>query len=241
MKKTIYKVLAAFVLFVFVFWFFIVDLIAEKYIENAGTKAVGARVELASADVALFPAGIDLLGLKVANPQEPMENSVEISHIHVVMEILPLLSRKVIINDMLFDKVRFNTKREKSGALEGVKASQSKKEQEKPEWLKELCRQNEINLFEMPDVKSILKNEYKSLKSVQLSENIQKNISNSEEKFKKKLETLIGEEKIEEYKAKINKIKEKESSSLAMLASALELREIYMEIEDDLDDIKDIK
>ncbi|MCD4742580.1 MAG: TIGR03545 family protein, partial [Desulfobacteraceae bacterium] len=116
-----------------------------------------------------------------------------------------------------------------------------KKKQGKPEWLKELCQQNEINLFEMPNVKSILKNEYKSLKSVQLSEDIQKNISNSEEKFKKKLETLIGEEKIEEYKAKINKIKEKESSNLAMLASALELREIYMEIEDDLDDIKDIK
>ena len=241
MKKTIYTIIAIFVLFVFVFWFFILDLIAEKYIESAGTKAVGARVELASADVSLFPAGIDLLGLKVTNPQEPMENSVEVSHIRAIMEILPLLSRKVIINDMLFDKVRFNTKRKESGALKGVKVSQLKEEQEKPEWLKELCQQNEINLFDMPDVKSILKNEYKSLQSVQLSEDIQKNISNSEEKFKKKLETLIGEEKIEEYKAKINKIKEKESSSFAMLGSALELREIYMEIEDDLDDIKDIK
>jgi uncharacterized protein (TIGR03545 family) len=241
MKKTIYITISIFIIFIFVFWFFIVDMVVENYIEKSGTKAVGAKVELASVDVSIFPAGIGLFDLKVTNSQKPMENIIEVKHIQAVMEILPLLQRKVIINDILIDKVRLNTRRETSGAIDGAKISQSNDKQEKPEWLKELCQQNDINLFEMPDVKNILKNEYKSLKSVKLSEDIQKNISNTKAEFKKKLENLIGEEKIEEYKTRIDKIKGKESSSLAILGSALELREIYMELEDDLDDIKNVK
>ena len=53
---------------IFIFWFFILDLIVKKYIEKEGTKAVGAKVELKSVDVSLFPAGIDLFQLQVTNP-----------------------------------------------------------------------------------------------------------------------------------------------------------------------------
>ncbi|MCK5312095.1 MAG: TIGR03545 family protein, partial [Desulfobacteraceae bacterium] len=205
------------------------------------TKAVGGKVELASVDISILPAGVGLFGLQVTNPKKPMENSVEINHIQAVMEILPLLQRKVIINDILFDKVQFNSKRGKSGALGKPKASQIENEADKPEWLKSLCQQNEINLFDMPDVKRILKDEYKSLKSVKLSEDLQKSLSQAEKDFKQKLDNLSDKQKIESYKTRINKIREKESSSFALLGSALELQEIYKEIEDDLEDISDIK
>ncbi|MCK5097336.1 MAG: TIGR03545 family protein, partial [Desulfobacteraceae bacterium] len=234
-------VVGVIILVFFIFWFFILDLIVKKYIEKEGTKAVGARVELKSVDVSLFPAGIDLFKLQVTNSQKPMENSVEIGHIQAIMEIFPLLKRKIIVNNMLFDKVRFNTVREYSGAIKGQQASTLNKEDNKPEWLKTFCQQDGMTLFEMPDIKRILKDEYKSLKSVKLAENIQKNISHSEEKFKKKLENLIDDKKIEEYQVRIKKIREKESSSFAILGSVLEYREIYKEIEDDLDDIQDVR
>ena len=234
-------ILIILLLSVFIFWFFILDMVVKSYIEKAGTEAVGARVELASADVSLFPAGIDLINLQITNKDNPMENSVEVGHINALMEVFPLLKRKVIVNNVLFDRVEFNTARKYSGAINGQKSSDINSEDKKSEWLDEFCSQSEMNLFEMPDIESILKNEFKSLKSVKLAEDIKKNISQTEEKFKKKLENLIGEEKIDEYRARIKKIQENESSNLAILGSVLEFREIYKEIEDDLDDVKDVQ
>jgi uncharacterized protein (TIGR03545 family) len=233
--------LSSILLFFLIFWFFILDLIVEKYIEKAGTEAVGAKVELASVDVSLFPAGIDLFKLQVTNPQKPMENSVEIGQINAVMEVVPLLKRKIIVDNLLFDKVQLNTLREKSGAIKGQEVKKTGKEAQKPEWYKEFCQSNDINLFEMPDIDSILKDEYKSLKSVKLAEDIKNSISNEEANYKKKLDNLLDDKKIEEYRARIKKIRKKESSSLGILGSVLEYREIYKEIEDDLDDIKDVE
>ncbi|MCK5313015.1 MAG: TIGR03545 family protein [Desulfobacteraceae bacterium] len=234
-------VVGVIILVFFIFWFFILDLIVKNYIEKEGTKAVGARVELKSADVSLFPAGIDLIKLQVTNPDKPMENSVEIGHIQAIMEISPLFKRKVIVNNILFDKVKFNTVREYSGAIEGQKASSLNTQDNKPAWLKTFCQQNEINLFEMPDIKSILKDEYKSLKSVKLAEDIQNNISQTKGKFEKKLENLLDDKKIKEYRKRIKKIQGNDSSNLAVLGSVLEFKEIYKEIDDDLDDIKDVQ
>ncbi|MCP3898288.1 MAG: TIGR03545 family protein [Desulfobacteraceae bacterium] len=241
MKKTFFTVIAVIILFVFIFWVFVVDLVAEKYIEKQGTKAVGARVELASVDISIFPAGVECFDLKVTNPKKPMENSVQIDHIQTIMEILPLLQRKVIINDIIFDKVKLNTKREKSGALDGRKTALPDKEHEKPEWLKEICQQGGMNLFETPDIKQILKKEYESLESVKLSKGLQKNLSEAQEKYTKKLNNLADKEKIENYKIRINKIKDTDSSSFAILGSVAESRQLYKEIEDDLDDIQDVK
>lgn len=44
-------------------WFLVIDGVIERAIETAGTKAVGAKVELASADLHLFPLGLTLSGL----------------------------------------------------------------------------------------------------------------------------------------------------------------------------------
>ena len=225
----------------FIFWFFLLDLIVEKYIEKAGTKAVGAKVELGSVDVSVLPVGIDMFKLQVTNPDAPMENSVAIDHIQAAMEITPLFKSKLIVNNMLFDKIQFNTPRKKSGAIAGQQSALKNNEQEKSALLQQLCQQNDLNLFDSPDVKDILKNEYKSLESVKLAEDIKKNISSAQENYKKKLETLLDDKKIEEYKVRIEKIRKKDSSNFALLGSVLEFREIYKELEDDLDDIKDVK
>ena len=63
------------------FWFLFVDGIVEEVIEDQGTRAVGAKVELASADLSLLPAGLTLVGLQVTNPDAPMTNVVEIGRL----------------------------------------------------------------------------------------------------------------------------------------------------------------
>ncbi|GEM_PF-3702467 len=240
MKKTILKIIAVLILAVFIFWFFILDMLVEQYIEKSGTKAVGAKVELSSVDVALFPAGIELFGLQVTNPDKPMKNSVEVSHIQAVIELMPLLKKNVIIDDLIFDKVQFNTERKQSGAVPGLKPVHRKGTGGESKWLEGICQQDTLNLFDMPDVEAILQKELKSLESVKLSKDVQKNIARTREKFQKKIDNLIDDKKIEEYRTRINKAG-KGSSGIAMLGSALELNDLYKEIQGELDNIQNVQ
>jgi len=102
---------------IFLIWVLVVDPIVKRVIENSGTKIVGAKVELEKADLSIFPIGLTLFGLQVTDPDEPMKNAVEIVRIAGTIDSLQLLRRKVIINEMSVDGVRFGTQRIRSGAI----------------------------------------------------------------------------------------------------------------------------
>ena len=51
-------------------WLLVVDGLVKAMIEDKGTAAVGAKVELDAADLTLFPTGLTLTRLQVTNPDE---------------------------------------------------------------------------------------------------------------------------------------------------------------------------
>ena len=135
-----------------------VDSLVERGIETIGTKLVGATVELGAADVSFFPLGIELKRLEVTNPDEPMRNAVEAARIAFGMEALQLLRRKVIIDEMTVDGVRFNTERKTSGAI--VKQA----EQKKPETA---ASSFSLPALDLPSARDILaKEDLESLKAI---------------------------------------------------------------------------
>ena len=100
------------------FWFFAVDLLVKRSIEKTGTRIVGAKVEMAKADVHLIPLGITLKSLQVTNPDEPMSNAVEVGRIEFSLDSLNLFRHKVIIDTMAMKDVRFNTPQENLGCCD---------------------------------------------------------------------------------------------------------------------------
>ncbi len=101
-------------------WIFFIDGWVKRLIEEAGTEAVGAKVELEAADLSLFPAGLTLARLQVTDPKKPMTNAIEIAHVTMGFDGLNLLRRKVIIEEMVLERVRVGTPRAKSGATREV-------------------------------------------------------------------------------------------------------------------------
>ena len=99
-------------------WVLVVDSIVKQKIEEEGTAAVGAKVELDHADLTLFPTGLSLTRLQVTNPNEPMTNAVEIAKLSMGLDGLLLLRRKVIIDEMIITGVKFGTVRTTSGAID---------------------------------------------------------------------------------------------------------------------------
>ena len=109
------------------FWYFLADWLVKKAIETAGTQAVGAKVELAGADLSLLPAGLVLDGLQVTNPDAPLTNAVEITRMGMDLELAQLIRRRVVVNLLQVEGLRFNTQRKTSGALPERRAARTRR------------------------------------------------------------------------------------------------------------------
>ena len=97
--------------------YFYLDPAVRRGVEVTGTEAVGARVDLASAHVALGDGSVTLRGLAVTDPARPMTNLFEVEEIVFRAAVVPALERKVVIDTMAVRGVRFGTVRKTSGAL----------------------------------------------------------------------------------------------------------------------------
>ncbi len=242
------KGLAAFVIIVAVFgafWFFFADTIVKNLIQKYGTRAVGAKVEVAAADLSLFPMGLKLDQLRVTDPESPMKNAVEIGRISLGLEPLNLLRRKVIVKEMIADGVQFGTPRKTSGAIAvkkipGKTAEVGKAGKEKgggPLAVKGPCGTVSLPSLQVPDVGKILQTE--KLQSLALLQPLQKDIQSEKAKWQDALAKLPDKKQFDAYRAKIDKLKSAQKGGISgLLGSVSEVSTLQKDIQRDLDKIK---
>ena len=161
-------------------WVFLVDGWVKYLIEEAGTEAVGAKVELDVADLSLFPAGLTLSRLQVTDPNAPMTNAVEIAQVSMGLDGLNLLRRKVIVEEMALEGVRLRTPRSTSGATREV----SLQEEESGMFSIDLPS------LEVPDVKNILEQE--DLETIRLIETLKADLKREKETWESRLKEVAG-------------------------------------------------
>jgi uncharacterized protein (TIGR03545 family) len=208
------------------FTLFFIDTIIKGIIEKQGSALIGARVELAEADLTFFPAGLQLSRLQITNPDKPLRNIIAIDRIAMAFDAMKLLQRKIIIDQMAMEGIRPDTPRRKSGALPEYSAH---KKAATSEDSKEGFQTPELQI---PDVKEILAKE--KLASLELAKSYQAQIKADTLKWRQQLAELPDESKLAQYRERLNKIKS--SSGLAgLLGGATELLAVRKEIQADLD------
>lgn len=224
-------------------WHFLADWMVKKAIETAGTKAVGARVELAKADLSLFPVGLTLDGLKVTNPDAPMTNAVEIRRMGMDLELPQLIRRRVVVNLMQVDGMRFNTARKTSGALP-EKARKKDAENKAPasenlkKGLEKMgCGNFQLPSFEKPDLKNLLEGE--NLESLALATKLEADIKAEEAYWNKALKELPDQKKLKAYEKKLKGLKTKKTDLGSLLGKAGEAVTVQKELQADLKRIKE--
>lgn len=225
------------------FWFVFADMIVRLAIEKTGTKLAGAKVELQKADLSLMPVGLRLEGLKVTNPDKPMENLFELETISFGLDGPRLFKRQVIVNEMTVTGLRLNTPRKSSGAIrpEETLAGASKKAA-KSAAEKALCSEGGFSVpsFSVPDVKEILSKE--SLESLARLESMKKDMEDERRKWQERLKALPDKQAFDEYKSRMEKLKASSKGGLGgMVGSAAEVQSLKRDIEQDVGKIRDAR
>lgn len=234
MKRIRWQGLIVFVvllLFVIGVWFLFVDVAIKKAIESKGTELVKAKVELAEADLSIFPLGLSLTGLEVANPDAPMTNAFQVDRVALSLEGAELLRRKIVFKEVTLEGVKLNTPRKISGAISekrGPAPVVSKEpSDEKTKWPS----------FKIPDATEILQKE--KLQSLELIASFRSDLKKEKEKWQSRLAQLPDENKLGEYQNKIARLKSgKKGGIQGILGGANKLLTLQKELRKDLDLIK---
>lgn len=211
-------------------WLLVVDSFVKARIEEEGTAANGAKVELETADLTLLPTGLILTGLQVTNPNDPMINSVEIARLTMNLDGLQLLRQKVIIDEMLVDGVQLGTARTTSGAIDDRARGKGPAESQEDTSFT-------LPPFSVPNVQQILEQE--DLETLKLIRAIQDDIQREREVWKNRLGSLPGEAEFAKYQQRIENLKGATGDGVeGILGGVDELKNIQHEIEEDLVSLK---
>lgn len=228
---------AATVAAILLVWVLVVDTLVRRTVESVGTRAVGARVNLATADLSLFPAGLTLGGLAVTNPDSPMQNAVEIDHMKMDLDTSYLIKRKVIVNNMVVEGLRFNTPRTTSGEVPELADMRETRKQSDLAGASKAVAEKVCGTFSMPslsqpDVKAILANEH--LASIELATGLEKTLEAEQARWEKELGRLPDEKALNAYRARVDKLKGSGGSFGAILAASEDAKQLQADIRKDL-------
>ncbi len=211
-------------------WFLLMDTLVRRAVEKAGTALMGAEVDLARAQVTLVPLGVTLSGLQVTDPSAPSTNSIEVLRIAFRLDSLNLFRRKVIIDEMAAEGVRFGTARKRPGK---VVVPPPKPQEEKK-------KESALPSFTMPDVKKVLQEE--KLESPALIEQAQADLKKKSDAWQKQMASLPDKTALDAYQERIKKLKEAQKGGIKGLTSAgANALALTKDLNRDLDTVKKAK
>jgi uncharacterized protein (TIGR03545 family) len=212
-----------------VFSFFFLDGIVKGIIEDRASLAVGAKVEIGDLRFKIFGLSVDIQKLQVANPEEPMRNSVEIGTLAFDLGAVPLLKKKIAIERMKVLNLAWNTPRKTSGALP-PRLQKKLEAQKKPSDLG-VKAEKRIEDCVLPNF-SILADLKKrspeellkgvNLQSVALLGDYPKKLSSAKEAWEKRLKALPTREEIEKDVKSFQALKDQRPRDLTQLPAYLE-------------------
>jgi hypothetical protein len=91
--------------------------LVENELESLGTSIVGAKVEIENLNVSLFDLSLAWDRLQITDPDNTMKNMLETKNAAFDLDLVPLFSGKVIVEQFMLQGIRTNTDRETDGAI----------------------------------------------------------------------------------------------------------------------------
>lgn len=122
--KGLIFILAVAAIFLLLGWL-LSDSWLEKRIENAGSSVVGAKVEIDNLDASILRGYLRWDSLQVTDPDDTWKNLLATGRAELDFEVLPLLRKKVVVEDIALENVNSGSERTTDGKIEKKQTVQS--------------------------------------------------------------------------------------------------------------------
>ena len=205
--KGIIFLVVVFALFIALSFIF-TDVWLESQLEKTASGLNGAKVEIENLDFSFLGPKLSWDKIQITDPKNTMKNMVESGFCEFKMEFFPLLSKKVIIENIQLSGLKTNTDRETDGAI-------SKEERiviSQPNYVKETVNKLKKQLEETPtwqlagqvksaNVDSILS--ILNITSVKKIDSLQKDLTGKYDTWNKELTNLNYDKDIKDIEQKV--------------------------------------
>jgi uncharacterized protein (TIGR03545 family) len=222
-----------------VFSILFMDGMIERGIEENGSQAAKTQIDLASLSTSLLSQAARIDGLEIANPDNNMENLLQIENLSMDMDGTKALARKIVIDDLQATGIRLNQKRMSPAKIISSPSKSNPANQENE-------KSSSIGLPGLGgiDIKSpedILKSE--KLETLEAANRAKETIENLEAKWKNKFATDLNPNALKETQKKLEKLQEKvKSGGLASIPETIqEFKNLQKEIQDRINRITSLK
>jgi uncharacterized protein (TIGR03545 family) len=201
-----WKFIIPFLVFILIIVAFVVlflDGIVESIVEERASLLNRAKVEIEDLDIGFLRPGVKIRGVAVANADNPWKNMVEVGDIGISVSVLPLFSKKVVIDEMVMENLQLNTERKTSGELPRrlKKRLKAEEKEEKPTEVPCVKLPN-LDVFKKKfDVKELV--DINSLESVKRAKQLSEDVSKMRSKWESELKDLDMKAKVDEIMTKV--------------------------------------
>src|SRR5258706_8107621 len=100
-----------------VLWWLFADTIARHESQKVGTQMLGARVEIEHLHLDIANGKVLVRGLTIASPHEAFKNLLQADELVADLDVVPLTEKKLIINPVAANGLRFGTPRQTDGRV----------------------------------------------------------------------------------------------------------------------------
>lgn len=161
------------------------DPLIKKGLQSAMQSMFGAKVDIAYLHLGILDSNFTIKGLEVANRNDTMKNLFEIGNLTVDFDLIELLKKRFVSDEMSVTDVRVNTDRKTDGALpEKSKGNPNPRlEKVKSQVTEFASGKNEVlknsitDIFSEYNPETILSNFYSKLSTPELVEEIEKEMN----------------------------------------------------------------
>ena len=232
------------------------DKILKKVIISAGQTAVGAKVEIDYLKTSFKNCSVTINGFRAADKNNYFKNLVDIEKIRFDVRFAPLLRKKVVIDEMSLDGLRWQTDRKTSGEL-----PKKKKSNEESKFAKMFKTAKDKTVTEFNNLPSVemfnkiqdqIKNfdvnkliEDSGLSSIKEVEKVSADLQDKYKSYQDKINNFNYEEKINRAKTLADDLSKSKFGSLADIANTAkkvnELKTLKKEFDDILAELNNAK
>lgn len=186
------------------FWLFAAGPLTKLAIESFGSRALGAKVDVADVSFGLNPMTITVSGVQLTDKDKPMENIVSFETAVANIEPFPLLLGKAIIPQLSLEGVATGTPRSESGAIKKTNKKQTEKSSSADSKPAADDTSAEPKSQTLPSADEILERE--SLLTEQAGDAFEKAYESHSQNIEQSLANLPTEDSIKQYEVQLNKL-----------------------------------